>query len=42
MAGTVYVDHLPPTTRDQTLTESAATRDSVLTRRLTRQQLLDK
>jgi peptide deformylase len=42
LAGTVYLDHLPPTTRTQTLAESATARDSVLTRRLTRQQLLDK
>jgi peptide deformylase len=40
LAGTVYVDHLPPSTRDQTLAESAAARASVLDRRATRRQLL--
>jgi peptide deformylase len=42
LAGTVYVDHLPPTTRDQTLAESSSARESVLERRALRQQLLDK
>ncbi|GAA1600955.1 MULTISPECIES: peptide deformylase [Kribbella] len=40
LAGTVYVDHLSPGARDEALAESATNRESVFTRRSTRENQL--
>ncbi|GAA3123512.1 peptide deformylase [Kribbella aluminosa] len=40
LAGTVYVDHLSPVARDDALSESATNRESVFTRRSTRENHL--
>jgi len=42
LAGTVYVDHLSPGPRTQTLATSTANRNTVLAQRSTRQALLDE